>query len=247
MPFSNGSVYINGTEHRFIDNDINLTLGPGEYDLKVYNKNELYKTLTINLTAGEYLPLNVARKYEITFTESGLPSGTIWYVNLTDGNSYKSNNNTITFNGINGTYNYTIATLNKIYKPSHSSGSFTVKGAVVSESVTFKEVAYKITFTESGLPSGTIWYVNLTDGNSYKSNNNTITFNEINGTYNFTVSTDSNYNANITSNSFTVNGNNMNEVIAFSHHTGITGIITLIAVVAVAVGFAGFIILRKRK
>ncbi len=327
MPFSNGYVYVNGTEHRFINNDINLTIAPGKYNVKIYNGKILYKNLTVNLSSGEYLPLSVARKYNVTFietglpevttwyvnltngmksgaitgksysfllanetynytistenkiykplkssgtltvndknltenikftkltykinfTETGLPIGVKWYVNLTDNQHFSSISSIISFNETNGTYNYKISTTYKIYGPFIYSGIFNINGSIISKSVTFIKVTYKVTFIETGLPEGTTWYVNLTNGNSYKSNNNTITFNEINGTYNFTIGTDSNYNANITYNSFTVNGNNINEAIKFSHNTDITGIITLIAVVAIAMGFAGFIILRKRK
>ncbi|MGC9074098.1 MAG: hypothetical protein ACP5H0_08090, partial [Caldisericum sp.] len=39
---------------------------------------------------------------------------------------------------------------------------------------------YTITFTESGLPAGTKWYVNLSNGQSFSSTTNTITFSEPN-------------------------------------------------------------------
>ncbi|MEM3860518.1 MAG: hypothetical protein QW478_14175, partial [Candidatus Micrarchaeaceae archaeon] len=86
--------------------------------------------------------------YTVVFTETGLSSGTAWYVNVTNGNSYLSTTNSLSFLEINGTYSYTIATGNKIYSPSPSSGNFTVNGASVSESITFS-LTYTVTFTES--------------------------------------------------------------------------------------------------
>ena len=97
--------------------------------------------------------------YKITFTESGLPSGTVWYVNLSDGQSFSGTGTTITLSEPNGTYSYSIATVNKSW--SSSGGSFTVKAGTMSQTVTFSEVTYKVTFTEIGLSSGTTWYVNV--------------------------------------------------------------------------------------
>jgi len=42
---------------------------------------------------------------------------------------------------------------------------------------------YSVTFTESGLPSGTLWYVNLSNGQSYSGTGTTIKFPELNGKY----------------------------------------------------------------
>lgn len=254
MPFSNGSVYINGTEHEFVNNGINLTIAPGKYNVKIYNGTTLYKTLNVSLSAGEYLPLNVAKKYNVTFTETGLlpkllSPPVVWYVNLSNGQSFKSINSTITFIEANGTYSYTISTANKIYSSLSLSGSFTVNGTSVSKNVSFSKVIYNVTFKETGLPSGTTWYVNLTDGRSYRSTNSTITFTEANGTYKFTVSADLSYISNIASGKFHVNGSNATKSIAFSRSSGtsIIDIITLTGVVAVAVGSAAFVIFRKKK
>ncbi|MCL5963929.1 MAG: hypothetical protein M1411_06225 [Candidatus Thermoplasmatota archaeon] len=158
--------------------------------------------------------------YAVTFTESGLPTGTIWYVNITGGNSYSSTTSTITFSELNGTYSYSIATGNKEYAPSPASGSFTVNGAVVSESITFSLVTYRVTFTESGLPSGTIWYVNITGGASYSSTTSTITFSEPNGTYSYSIATgNKEYAPSPASGSFTVNGAVVSESITFNLFT----------------------------
>jgi hypothetical protein len=153
----------------------------------------------------------------VTFTESGLPSGTTWYVNLSNGQSFSSTTNTITFNEPNGTYSYTIATVNKSYAPSPSSGTFNVKGANVNVAMKFNLVTYTVTFTESGLPSGTTWYVNLSNGQSFSSTTNTITFNEPNGTYSYTIATvNKNYAPSQSSGTFKVSGANVNVAITFT-------------------------------
>ena len=62
----------------------------------------------------------------------------------------------------NGSYTYNISTNNKIYHADR--GSFRVNGASVSEPITFSKVLYTVTFTESGLPPESTWYVNLSNG-----------------------------------------------------------------------------------
>ncbi|MCL4325535.1 MAG: protease pro-enzyme activation domain-containing protein [Candidatus Thermoplasmatota archaeon] len=157
--------------------------------------------------------------YKVTFTESGLPAGTIWYVNITGGKSYSSTTGTITFSEPNGTYTYTVASEDKAYSPNPATGSFTVNGVNTSKSITFSLLssAYTATFTDSRLPSGTKWYVNITGGASYSSATTTITFTELNGTYTYTVATgDKAYSPNPATGSFTVNGANVSRTISFN-------------------------------
>jgi len=93
-----------------------------------------------NVNQGITFTLNGTKVFTVTFTESGLPSGTIWYVNLSNGQSFSSTTNIITFNEPNGTYSYTISTKDKNYAPVSSSGTFTVNGANVNQAITFKAV-----------------------------------------------------------------------------------------------------------
>ncbi|EQD38216.1 hypothetical protein B2A_11557, partial [mine drainage metagenome] len=88
--------------------------------------------------------------YKTTFTESGLTSGTAWYVNLSNGQSFSGTGTSISFSEPNGTYSYSIASVNKSLFS--SGGSFTVNGNPISQSVTFSGAAYQVTFTETGLP-----------------------------------------------------------------------------------------------
>jgi subtilase family serine protease len=125
--------------------------------------------------------------YSVTFTESGLTPGTEWWVNLTGGPGFSSTTTTLSFAEPNGTHDYTLATTDKEYAA--SPGFFTVSGATLSEAATFTLVTYVVTFTESGLPSGTTWYLNLTGGPSHSSTGNTISFAEANGSYTYRVAT----------------------------------------------------------
>jgi|GEM_PF-2321781 len=173
-------------------------------------------SITINGPITE--TANFIELYKITFVETGLPSGTTWYVNLSNGQSFSGTGTTITINEPNETYSYTVATVNKNYAPSPSSGSFTVNGANVNISITFTLMTYNVTFTESGLPAGTFWSVTL-NGNTESSTTNTITFNEVNGTYSFTVGSVSGYTVSPSSGTITVKGANVNQAITFTSVT----------------------------
>jgi parallel beta-helix repeat protein len=74
--------------------------------------------------------------YSVTFTESGLPSGTSWNVTF-NGTTSSSSSSTITFTGVNnGTYSYTVGSAAG-YTASPSTGSVTVNGADVNQQITF--------------------------------------------------------------------------------------------------------------
>ena len=230
-----------------------LTLPNGTYDLNIstsYSKvPSIHGDFVVN---GTEISLNY---YNVNFTESGLPSGTIWYLNLSNGQTYKTTSNTISFQEHNGNYPYTVSTSNKIYHAPAS--SFTVNGAAVSEPVTFSLYTYSVTFTESGLPSGTTWSVTL-NGTTESSTTDTITFSVPNGTYSYSIGSVSGYTASNLNGSVTVNGNNIPISITFSStsplakqpSSGISrielyGIIG--AVVAIAAIGSAIALVRKRK
>ncbi|MFP3257246.1 MAG: DUF2341 domain-containing protein [Candidatus Nanopusillus acidilobi] len=211
---SNINVSVNGTPVNNYEGHFRLFLKPGNYtfDLK---GNNFFESRTINVNPMGIYFINLSAN--VTFIESGLPSGTMWYVNLSNGQSYSGKGTTITFYEPNGTYSYTIATVNKSYAPSPSSGTFKVSGANVNVAITFNLVTYTITFTENGLPSGTMWYVNLSNGQSYSGKGTTITFYEPNGTYSYTIATvNKSYAPSPSSGTFKVSGANVNVVITFN-------------------------------
>ena len=166
-----------------------------------------------NMTEQVLSKAPVTTYYKTAFTESGLPSGTTWFVNISGASSSGSiTGSSFSTTLKNGTYSYTVSTSNNQYYPSVSSGSFTVSGKAVSISVSFVKKAtvttyYKTAFTESGLPSGTTWFVNLSNSSSVRSQNTTALFSLKNGTYSYTVSTSNNqYYPSVSSGSFTVSG-----------------------------------------
>ncbi len=138
--------------------------------------------------------------YAVTFTESGLPSGVTWYVNASgeaplSATTSGGTGTTLSFSGPNGVYAYTVASKNKVWAPSYSS-PVTVAGAAVPVAVSFSEVFESATFSETGLPSGTAWYVNITGGSDLSGTTTSLSTSLTNGSYPYTVaSADKRYSA----------------------------------------------------
>ncbi len=155
----------------------------------------LWSNVTANLTNCE--------SYGVSFTESALPSGTNWSVTLNN-QTRSSTNRSITFNESNGSYAYTVGAVSG-YTRSPSSGSVTINGVNKTVIITFTPFTYAVTFSGGGLPSGTNWSVTL-DRQTMYSTARSITFNESNGSYAYTVGAVSGYIPSPSSGSLTVNG-----------------------------------------
>jgi hypothetical protein len=154
--------------------------------------------------------------YSVLFEQGSLPSGTEWYVNITSGPSESSKMADITWSEPNGTYDFTVASADKRYMPSPASGQFPIEGAGYTQVVEFGKEFYPVTFTESGLPNGTVWYLNLTDGTSVYNDTNTISFEAIDGPYDYSVATtDKEFIPVPESGSFSVNGGPIAESVTF--------------------------------
>ena len=192
-----------------------LLLANGTYSYTIASSNKTYSpsqsTSTINVN-GKTVLVSIAFSkvtYKITFTESGLSLGSTWYVNLTNGmNSGPITGSSYSFSLSNGSYSYKIATSNRTYYPPHPSGTFTVNGSKLSEPVVFLEITYAICYTETGLPTGTSWYVNITgEPSSGPISGGTYILSLPNGTYYYSIATaDKDYSPNPHSGTFTVSG-----------------------------------------
>ncbi len=182
-------------------NDLNSEyLGGGTAHVTVGSLDSIY-----------FSTAQVPRTYEVTFSESGLPSGTAWSVTL-NGNTQSSTTSQITFQEPAGTYQYSI-TAPSDYTASPSSGSVSVSGAT-TQPITFSQVTYPVTFTESGLPSGTSWSVTL-NGATESSTSSSVVFEEPAGSYSFSISAISGYTASPSSGSVSVSGTT-SEAITFT-------------------------------
>lgn len=224
--------YVNMTGHdsgAITNTSYSFSLINGSYSYNIATTDKIYQappgSFTVN-GASVSEPVAFSKVYTVTFTETGLPSGITWYVNLSNGQRYTSTASTISFTESNGTYSYIVSTTDKIFSPSPSSGSFTVNGASVSKSIAFSKVTYTVTFTEFGLPSRVEWYVNGSGLSGSAPAPSNISFDLANGSYVFNVTNLSNYYT--TTYSFTVNiaGNNVTETVDYYRWAFITGTIS---------------------
>ena len=160
--------------------------------------------------------------YKVTFTETNVPVGVSWSINLYTANNstyyYSTSSPSMTAYLPNGTYYYTA---NYYYNNGYMSISvpsreFTVNGTSQTINVTFP-VTYKVTFTETGLSSGTTWSVTL-NGTTLSSTTSTIGFTGItNGTFLYTVSTSNKtYEPSLYSGSITVSGKDISKSVTFT-------------------------------
>jgi YVTN family beta-propeller protein len=153
--------------------------------------------------------------YPVNFSESDLPHGTAWYVNISGQATLTSTSPTANLSLGNGTYNFTFATNNKDYQPAPENGSFVVEGARVYRSIAFSPAPlYSLSFAERGLPSDTDWEVAL-DGTLRSSEGSTIAFDGPNQTYAFQLGPVASYSPYPTTGSFVVDGAGVKIVVSF--------------------------------
>ena len=215
-------VNINGTDIPVYQGHFVDYVKPGSYYVNI-TWNGGYRNYSATITPLEVFHADYAPEYNITFEEIGLPTETNWSLNLSNGSTYYSSGKYIYLQLPNGTYSYTIATTDKTYEPSQSSGSFSVNGGSVSRSVSFSEVKYTVTFTEFGLPSGVEWYVNGTGFSGHKMSPANITFNLADGTYSFTAINLNNYYTTTVHFSVVISGSNVTETVNYYHWAYIAG------------------------
>ncbi len=203
---------------------LDFQLSNGTYSYTVYGSNHYvpapgYGTISVK---GQGITVNVTfkiYKYALTFKEtSGLPSGDTWYVNVTASNgtiySESTTSSSLSFDLLNGTYSYGIASQNKSVS-SNAGGSVTILGSSKTLELQFSPVKYTVTLKESGLPKNTTWYVDVNGQNETLTSNN-LTLLLSNGTYSYTVPNLSDYNATANTGTFTVNGSNITLKVSYT-------------------------------
>lgn len=143
----------------------NNLLGPGiAYDSL---NQEIYAVNYSTPDPGRIFELSGI--YNITFRESGLPQGSLWYVNMSlgFGISLQSSTQSNAVKLPNGSYHYTISVANKSFKYAESTsyiGALSVHGHSETVNVSFMPAVFLVTLTESGIPDGYQWYINIDSG-----------------------------------------------------------------------------------
>ncbi len=171
--------------------------------------------------AAVYEPVVFSAVYPVTFTETGLPSGTDWDVLFADFYNY-TDTPTMGFLTPNGTYSYYVYSVGT-FIPTPQTGSLTVNGTGLTVSVVFSSTVsptYTVTFTETGLPASTNWSITL---NYYTeaTTGSTLNFTEDNGSYPFSVGGGIGYVASPASGTLNVSGKPASQSVAFSIPTGL--------------------------
>jgi thermopsin len=189
--------------------------------------NPAVGTVTVNGGSVSVPTIVYSKGFVVTFTESGLPTGVTWYVNITGQNPLQSTvtatAKTITVTLANGTYTYT-AVSNRVAWIATDSGTFTVSGAALGVSIPFS-YTYPVSFSESGLPSGLTWQVTFNGvTKSLTTNGGTDTLNfapEANGTYSYTVAPNAGYHQSTIpySGTLTVSGAPLSESLSYAGFT----------------------------
>lgn len=123
-------------------------------------------TFSITIHGGAVVEsVSFLAAYAVTFRESGLPSGATWYVNLTGQPALSgvvgATPRNLTTALVPGSYVYVVATNEKVWWTT-ATGSITVASSAQTVAVAYSAFTYGVTFTESGLPLGVLWYVNIT-------------------------------------------------------------------------------------
>ena len=208
---ADGYVYICNTDNvSVLDGpSVVATVAVGSFaDWATYDSSNSYVYVSnFDSNNVSLLGTSITAKYSVSFTESGLPTGSNWSVTLNGTTGSASAPGSIAFNEPNGTYSFTIGGVAG-YSANPLSGSVTVDGAAVTVSIGFSPLVvatYAVTFTESGLPTGTSWSVAL-NGVTQSGSGGSIAFMEANGTYSFSIGVVSGYTASPSFGSVTVNG-----------------------------------------
>lgn len=191
---------------------VNTTLQDNCYRYRVRVLSNAYGELGNNVVTGTFyvngsnLTVNITfeMKYPVKVSETGLPKfpefcwwSDSWRIqfNKTGGNlsssyspGYWTYNDNITLCLPNGTYFAKAETYTRNYDPNRSLLYFNVSGTPVFVNITFIPYNYTVTLLESGLSGPYIWYVNTTNGNYSAAAGNPIKIFEINGTFEFNLS-----------------------------------------------------------
>ena len=147
----------------------------------------------------------------VSFSETGLPPGTGWSVRL-GGALNTSTTKTIGFFEPNGTYSYLVGSDNLSF--ASEGGEITVNGSGIAETLLFSLVTYTLSFSETGLPSGTNWSVTVAGAN-HSSTTATISLEEPNGSYVFAVKSPSGYSVSPSNGTVPVRGHDVTEPLTF--------------------------------
>ena len=235
---------------------IQFVLGNGSYAYTVggladYAPQPLGGAFTV-MGANVTIPVDFSTGYTVTFTESGSAPAPTWVLSVS-GATTNVTGSSGTVKLPNGTFRFTIGAPAG-YEPMSAAGILTVNGAPVSVQVpvTPTRAAYSVTFTQSGLPAGTMWSVTI-GGFTVVGTGSTIPLTLGNGTALYTVGIPTGYSVTPSSGTLTVAGSGVNEPLSFTSTatTGSLGSLWVWIVAAIAMAAAlisgAVVVFRRRR
>src|SRR5579883_15846 len=137
---SGATVSVNGSQVPVYGGYWQEFLKPGTYVITV-SAPGLNKTYMLNLSSMQTIDINAGTAPQfinVTFTESGLPTGTYWSITMDNTTKYGTNN--ITFTVPAGTYQYSVGPV-KGYIVSTSYGSITAAYYNITQPLTFTAIS----------------------------------------------------------------------------------------------------------
>ncbi|MEM0134043.1 MAG: thermopsin family protease [Thermoplasmatales archaeon] len=224
---SSGALYVKALNYSgsslnvtsFVGGIVNVTLFPGNYSVQIYDFSsgtfQNYGNVTLSPGRQTNLPNDL---YEVKFNETGLPSGSGWYLNISNTSLSSGLINGTQYIAYlkNGTYNYTVSSADKDYRSSNVSGTFFINGSSQIVPIKFIPVLFKIYFVESGLPNGSLWSVTLNGRGTLNSSNNTVIFYVTNATYDYIIPSIPDYSPSNHTGSVKVSGSDVRIPILFT-------------------------------
>lgn len=220
----------NGQKFNTSSNEISFTEPNSTYSYTIASGNKTYRPVTGSgnfAVSGKTVTENISFvqvNFSVNLTQTGLPSGFDWYIRVTGtGNTALLLNTTgplIGFNVTNGTYTYSVFSVNKTYAPGNYTENFALNGARENFSIKFHRVVFGVTFNETGLPSGFGWSIKFSNGTSLNSTAAVAGMNSVNGTYFYrVVSANKTWAPEKYTGKITVSGKNATATVNFRQYT----------------------------
>ena len=207
------SVMLNGVSHSSGGTgNVTFYLPNGTY----YYAISLPSGYTSNVTSGVatvigqmvtvHIEFNVIL-YNLTVSESGLPTGNSWTLYL-NGKTYSVSGSSASFLVPNGTYYYMALPVSStyVYYAVPAGGYQVVSGHSMTVNLNFNDYVYNVTFYENTLNPSADWSVTLNGLTKYSSGSQYVNFTQQNGSYYYNIGTYRDYSSTPASGTVTLSG-----------------------------------------
>lgn len=205
LPSGTWSVAVNGTTYSgTVGLTITAALPNGTYpylisDSPGYHQSTLPYSGSVTVHGAAVLEPTLVFEsvvYLTTFSQTGLPSGANWSVTFGTATVY-STTAALFIEAPNETYDYAVNPVGPYYAQSGGNGTVVVAGSPVSVEPTVYAYTVVLSFSETGLPIGSTWSINVSNPDAHWQNasaSGTITFRLLsNTTYSYLITAPAGY------------------------------------------------------